>query len=357
MSPPPWRSDTRQLAAGEHGCEPWRIEALAGWHLPLLQDPVFLPLQPVLRRAVLLGLPERLLRALVRRPCLAPQVLLAFRPRSQDVLGLIVSRRLNRSGSCWQLQHLRITPAANRRHLGGALLRAAIGRASGARSWIAQGSSDDRDRLAMLREQGFQPLRTDQLWCWQPAAAGVDAAAALPAELRLQALTSRNAGLVWHLEQAACPAQLRQLLDRRTEDLLDQSQGRGWLLLDPSRPQAVAAARWIGDHAGGGHDLEFTVQEGWEHLLGRGAEILLSHAVQRLGGGGVWLRCDPRDSARRRWLQQLGAEPRGERLLMARSVWNRPVRAAIQDPGRPIEAMLDQLQPHRRPLPTPARSH
>jgi hypothetical protein len=312
MSRPPWRPSP--------GEEPWsdqcRIEPLAGWHLPLLGDPAFLPLHPVLQRALLLALPERLLQTIARRPSLAPQVLVAFAPRSQDALGLIVCRRLNRSGSCWQLQHLRTTPAADRRRLGAALLRAAIHRASGARSWIAQGSSLDPDRLALLREQGFQPLRTDQLWCWQPSG-DPPASPALPADLRLQPLSGRNAALLWHLEQGACPAQLRQLLDRRVEDLLDQSHGRGW-----------------------------------QHLLGGAADLLVHRAAQVLGDG-LWLRCDPRDRARQAWLQRLGAVQRGERVLMARSVWGRPAQPpAVRSTSR-IDAVLEQLQPRRRPLPTP----
>lgn len=344
MSRAPWRSHP--------GDGPWQIERLAGWHLPLLGDPAFLPLHPVLQRALLLGLPERILHTVARRPSLAPQVLVAFAPRSQDAVGLIVSRRLNRSGSCWQLQHLRTTPNADRRRLGGDLLRSAIGAASGARSWIAQGSSLDPDRLALLREQGFQPLRTDQLWCWQPPADTSHPEPALPAELRLQPLNRRTASHLWHLEQGACSAQLRQLLDRRIEDLLDQSQGRGWLLLDPSRNQAVAAARWTGEHAGGGHDVELTIQEGWEQLLGGGAELLLRQLAQRLGGEALWLRCDGRDRAREAWLQRLGACHRGERVLMARSVWSRPAQPAQRSSGR-LEAVLEQLQPRRRPLPTP----
>ena len=349
MSRPPWRPSP--------GEEPWgelcRIEPLAGWHLPLLGDPAFLPLHPVLQRALLLGLPERILNAVARRPSLAPQVLVAFAPRSQDALGLIVSRRLNRSGSCWQLQHLRTTPAADRRRLGGALLRTAISRAQGARSWIAEGSSLDPDRLALLREQGFQPLRTDQLWCWQPPAVAASPSPILPAELRLQPLSGRNGALLWHLEQGACPAQLRQLQDRRIEDLLDQSQGRGWLLVDRSRAQAVAAARWTGEHAGGGHDIELTLQEGWEHLLGSGADVLLHHAAEHLGPAGLWLRCDVRDQGRQAWLKRLGADHRGERVLMARSVWSRPAQAAAQRSSRRIAAVLEQLQPRRRPVPTP----
>ncbi|MFM7634400.1 MAG: hypothetical protein ACKO7Z_02205 [Cyanobacteriota bacterium] len=353
MSRSPWRPSP----CDEPWVNLWRIEPLAGWHLALLSDPAFLPLHPVLRRALLLGLPERILHTIARRPSLAPQVLVAFAPRSQDALGLIVSRRLNRSGSCWQLQHLRTIPATERRRLGGALLRSAIQRARGARSWIAEGSSLDPDRLALLREQGFQPLRTDQLWRWQPSGAALPGATALPAELKLQPLNGRNAALVWHLEQAACPAQLRQLLDRRVEDLLDQSQGRGWLLLDPSRRQAVAAARWVGDHAGGGHDLALTLQEGWQHLLGNGADLLLRHAAEHLGGHGLWLRCDVRDQARQAWLERLGAERRDERVLMARSVWSRPSQPLLVRSGGPIEAVLEQLQPGRRPLPTPVGRH
>lgn len=345
MSREPWR---------DH----WRIEELQGWHLSLLKDPVFLPLRPLLQRALWLNLPEHLIQLLAQRAPLAPQVLVAFAPHSQDSIGLIVSRRLNRSGSCWQLQHLRTTIAADRRRLGHALVQEAIARGRGASSWIAEASSQDSAKLALLRELGFQPLRSDQLWLWQPQAASEPPQPPPqppPPELQLQSLQRRNAALLWHLEQVACPAQLRQLLDRSLEDLLDQSQGKGWLLLDPSRAQAVAGLRWLGAHAGGGHDVEFTVQEGWQQqLIGPAGECLLRKAAQQLGGAGLWLRCDVRDRARQQWLSGLGAQERGERVLMARSVWRRQeLPAPAQKAARRLEAMLEQLQPRRRPLPTP----
>ena len=40
------------------------MEPLQGWHLPLLDDPAFLPLQPLLQRTLLLAVPERLITAL-----------------------------------------------------------------------------------------------------------------------------------------------------------------------------------------------------------------------------------------------------------------------------------------------------
>lgn len=346
------------------GLTPWTIEPLQGWHLPLLQDPAFLALQPQLQRTLLMRLPDRLLSLLPRARRLAPQVLVA---RSSDasaqkpILGLIIIRRLNRSGSCWQVEHLRlalgsattaeVAPAPGRRTVASALLREAIQRTPGAASWIATASSLDGDRLALLREQGFQPQRSERIWRWQVDGGG---AAALPADLQLRPLQRRNAALLWHLEQAACPAPLRQLLDRRIEDLLDQSEGRGWLLIDPLRREAVAAVRWQGQHPSGGDLVELSIHPGWPQLLGSTSELLL----RRFAGSGavLWVPGDSGDQARHQWLERLGAVSEGERVLMARSVWRRQEWQPSRSTARHLEAVLEQFQPRRRPLPTPVGS-
>jgi ribosomal protein S18 acetylase RimI-like enzyme len=305
-------------------------------------------------------LPERLLGLVGsgrrRRP---PQVLVAREHNA--LLAMIISRPLNRSGSCWQVQHLRIAPVGQHRQLAQQLLREAIQRARGATSWIATSSSLDNDRLAALREQGFQPLLTERLWRLKvpgqaaTASPGLRAAGEAGNELAVRPLNRRTAWALFQLEQAACPAQLRQLLDRSSDDLLDQSHGRGWMLLDAARNQAVAGLRWLGEHPGGGHDLELTVHPGWSHLIGTGTERLLCQAQQALADGEpLWLRSDVSDQTLDRWLQRSGAEPRGERVLMARSVWRRQeCPAPAQQAARRLEAMLEQLQPRRRPLPTP----
>jgi hypothetical protein len=302
----------------------------------------------------LLHVPQQLLSLLRSHRRRAPQVLVAFQDHCP--LGLIITRQLNRSGSCWQVQHLRIAAVGQRRETSKQLLREAIQRVRGATSWIATSSSLDNDRLAALREQGFQPLRTERLW----RLAGPGPARAEPApdgciDPDLRPLNRRTAWALFQLEQAACPAQLRQLLDRSSDDLLDQSHGRGWLLLDAARNQAVAGLRWLGEHPGGGHDLELTIHPGWTHLIGPGSDRLLSQARQALGPSDpLWLRTDVDDPELERWMQQRGAEPRGERVLMARSVWRRQeLPAPARTAARRLEAMLEQLQPRRRPLPTP----
>ena len=338
---------------------PLLIQPLKGWQLPLLQEPAFQDLLPLLQRSLLLQGPERLLHSLAPRRALAPDVLVAFR-QAQQPLGLVISERLNRSGSCWQLHQLRTGTAvqaageAGRMAVQAALVREAIQRSRDAASWIATCSSDDNDRLAVLRQQGFQPLRRETLWRWQPAAAspaitlqGVN----LPGELQLRRLNRRNALAMWQLEQAAMPAQLRQLLDRRVDDLLDQSEQPSLMLIDSNRQQAVAGARRLRAGARGLPELELTLHPGWQHLLGRPLQLLLE--LSAAGADQLIVRSDVLDGERSHWLQALGMEPDGEEVLMARSVWRRHTPQPSQAMARRLEAMLGQLQPRQRPIPTP----
>ncbi|MFM2080218.1 MAG: hypothetical protein RLZZ219_900 [Cyanobacteriota bacterium] len=344
--------------------ETLQVQPLRGWQLPLLQEPCFLDLLPLLQRSLLLRAPERLLQHLAARPALAPHVLVAYRSPQQP-LGLVVSRRLNRSGSCWELQHLRTSDAcldvgeAGRLAIEAALVREAIQRTRHAASWIASSSSCDDERLAVLRQQGFQPLRRETLWRWQRGDAGTAslgrgvpiAETALPHELQLRSLNRRTAATMWQLEQAALPAQLRQLLDRRVDDLLDQSEQPSLMLVDSGRNQAVAGARRLHPGSRGLPELELTLHPGWQHLLGEPLRLLLERCAA--GSEQLIVRSDALDTERSRWLQSLGMAPEGEQVLMARSVWRRHAPQASQEMTRHLEAVLGQLQPRQRPIPTP----
>ncbi|MCP9827007.1 hypothetical protein KBZ19_00690 [Synechococcus sp. L2F] len=334
-----------------------QIEPLQGWSLPLLNDAAFADLQPLLQRSLLLRQPERLLSALVQRPPLVPEVLVAYET-ADCMLGVSVVRRLNRSGSCWGVEALRVARTALQRpgslsgqEIQAGLLREALHRCSGAASWIARCDSTDTDRLALLREQGFQPLRHEVSWLWNaPAEPGP--ALPPPGDLQLRPLNRRTAGLMLHLEQAACPALLRQLLDRRVEDLLDQSSGPSALWLDPSRQQAVAGVRRLHHQGHGPVDVQLTVHPGWSRLHGPALEHLLIQAVA--SDPVVRLCSDAGDAERCAWLRSIGASLEGERLLMARSVWRRHEQASSRAANWRLDTVLEPFKPRRRTVPTPA---
>ena len=323
--------------------------------MPLLQDPAFLDLQPLLQRALLLQGPEQLLHALAARRPLAAQVLVAYRDPQQP-LGLVVSQRLNRSGSCFELLHLRSAEACLAAAESGAaavesaLVREAIPRARSAASWITSCSSLDLQRQGLLRQLGFQPLRQEVLWRWQPPQ-GQPAPPAPGADLQVRQLNRRTGALLWHLEQASCPAQLRQLLDRRCEDLLDQSRAPSLLLVDTNRQVAVAAVRRLRRSSAGLSEVELTLHPGWKHLVGSPLEQLLLAATA--GSGACLIRSDLLASELNGWLHQLGLERLGEQVLLGRSVWRRQSPQINDAMARRLEAVVAQWQPRRRPLPTP----
>lgn len=334
----------------------WGIERLQGWHLPLLQDPAFLPLLPQLQRTLIRELPDRLLGAVLPAFPSGPSVhvaLLRLPAQAPEPLGLIVTRRLNRRGTCWEVDHLAMAQrrqplAPAEPEVAEALMRVAIQSTKGVSSWIATASMLDGQRQAFLRAQGFQQVRSDQLWQWLPRGE----APALPPDLRGQPLTRQSASLLWHLEQSCCPAHLRQLFDRRIEDLLDQSRGCGWLLVDQGRNEAVAAIRHQIHHPEVGLVAELSLQPGRDDLYGAPGEWLL-HRLARSGSPLV-LRADREDGARVAWLESLGASLLGEQMLMARTVWRRQEAAPVRQASLRLEAMLDQWQPSPRSLPTPA---
>lgn len=242
------------------------------------------------------------------------------------------------------------------RQVEGALLREALRRCPGASSWITRVPAGHQDRLALLREQGFQPLLLETLWYWDPdpiESGTAPPASTLPGgELQLRPLNRRSAPLLWHLEQATCPARLRQLLDRRIEDVLDQSEGHGLLWVDPSRQQAVAAVRRLRCRSLGPPELEVTLHPGWAHLYGPS----LAGLVRQLAGGisPLRLRSDSDDHEREHWLSQLGAVAEGEELLMARSVWRRQGSRLLSRQSWRLDTVLDPFKPRRRPVPPPA---
>jgi hypothetical protein len=112
----------------------------------------------------------------------------------------------------------------------------------------------------------------------------------------------------------------------------------------------VAGVRRLASHPDSGQEVEFTLHPGWQHLLGTATEVLLRRMA---ADHPLWVRCEVGDPQRERWLRELAAEPQGEEVLMARSVWRRQEGHPARRAGVRIEAVLERLQPRQRPIPTP----
>ena len=65
------------------------------------------------------------------------------------------------------------------------------------------------------------------------------------------------------------------------------------------------------------------------------------------------IRSDVFKHEHNQWLHSLGMAPEGEEVVMARSVWRRHAPQTSQVVSRKLEAVLGQLQPGQKPIPTP----
>ena len=313
-------------------CDPLVMQPLGLQHLARLSHAELDGLHLRLQQLALRRGPEQLLRLIDRQRPPTPLAWLA-QGRNGEVNGA-----------------LSINAAVQSRSEASVLLiRDALSAVQGALSWIARAAIDDTAVLSGLRQQGFQTLQQQRLWRLERAESLL-ACDALPPQLQLQPLDRSNAALLLQLELSATPAHLRQMQDLRSDDLLDDAQAGSLLLVDTQRHQAVAAARLLRRSHAGTTEVELSLHPAWAQLLGPPlARLLLQACSERMP---ITLRCDMRNNDGMAWLEQQGAIPGREELVLARSLWRRQELPAMGGlASRTLERLVGQLQPNQRPVP------
>ena len=305
-------------------------------------------------------------------PCPAPLLLGARCHGASRWQGVAHALPFNRRGSCWVLHELSLLPP--REHMPTEvplqLVRAAISAAPACSGWLTRVDCLDRERLALFRQAGFQPILTQGIWEWRAAAAGVataDSAAGLPCPpgYAFQPFQPADKPKVLSLDSATTPVQLRRLQDRSGQDLWDETVA-GLLLEDCRRQQLAAAVRLVRQPPCIQQEprqvlcrVDVAVHPGHQHLYGGGVlKAGLLHLLnqqprrwQSLAASGVGLRCNQGQTVRHQWLQDLGARHRGDELLMARSVWRRQDSHGQTLAAGRLKRILQRLGPRGQPVP------
>ena len=329
-------------------CELLKLQPLRIHHLALLQAANWQHLRPRLQQLLLHHWPQRFNNLLNRASSPPPLALVALHPNG-GLAGLVVAEPWNRRGTCWRIDELLLEQELQSRiDTTSLLIREVIQRVPGALSWIARADSNDTPVLAALREQGFQTLLEQQVWSLS-SPEQLQSCPQIPTQLKLEELNSTNSALLLQLELSATPSLLRQIQDLRREDQLDDARSGSLLLVDTQRHQAVAAARLLKRSSPLGSEVELSLHPAWAQLMGPPLAELLRQSCQTHWP--VSLRCDVRNEAGMTWLENQGAAPQHQELVLARSLWRRqesPAMGALAT--RTLERLVGQLQPGR-PVP------
>ena len=336
-----------------------RVEPLKPVHLTWLQSNDQAALLPRLQGCLLRGWlahAEALMGGLVLSRL--PQALVASENRT--LRALLLLRPHNRQGSCWRLELQQLTPATrySQGQLAKELFQLALLDANiRSRSWVVRCSSSDSGQLSVLRELGFQPIRTLRRWR-VPTTSDSRRALSWPQGCEWVPLDRRTAPLLWPLDQASTTSLQRQIVDRHPIDLLDQAGAGSGVLLAPSRdsgqPDHRVALAGLVRHqrCDDAQVLELLRAPAWDDRLTQCLQALLADLATQCPQGIVV--CNSEDAPLIDHLNRLNWPCLEDELVLGRSLWRRQTSPRLLQATRPLESMLGRLQPQQPPLPTPS---
>jgi len=290
-----------------------------------------------------------------------------------EVLGFIKVSPVNQSRTTWQIDQIAVT-SDQRQHVGTLLIRHCLESCWEARTWILNVDINDKDAIALYRQNGFQPLA--QLTDWEiPYRSLTEIAQNQQPDLpNLLPVSNADAFLLYQLDTAAMPPQIRQVYDLSINDfrqgLLDKlinhshhvfasSQKITGYVYEPQRKAAIgyfalilaAAPKSLDLESVPLHHCELTVHPAYtwlyQELVAQMARIIIQHG----GDSRVLVSSADYQPEREAYLEQIQAQRQRHSLLMARSVWHKvreskPALDALQ-----LSKMLSGLQPAQRPIP------
>ena len=308
--------------------------------------------------------------------------------RDGKIQGMIRVSPFNRTRSTWRVDRVAIqspgdtldaetsetppsvTPA--RVHpllseVGSQLLRYCFESIWEARTWILEVDVNQKEELALYRQNGFQPLA--HLTYWELAADLLQELADREPDLpNLLPISNADAQLLYQLDTAAMPPLVRQVFDRHIFDFKTSLFGsllqgaKNWLsrsevvsgyVFESQRKAAIGyfQIRLCRDGALP-HQAQLTVHPAYTWLY---PELVaqMARVTQDLPGQSLHLVSSDYQPEREEYLEHIGASRIAHTLMMSRSVWHKVRESKLVSlEGLQLAEVLQNLKPARKPIPS-----
>jgi ribosomal protein S18 acetylase RimI-like enzyme len=288
------------------------------------------------------------------------------------VRGSIQIAPFNSTRTTWRVERIATDKSApqsellvGKQAIGSQLLRYCFETIWEARTWLLEVNINDKETLALYRENGFQPLAEMTYWAIEPETIA-QLAGDEPDLPNLLPVSNADAQLLYQLDTVSMPPLLRQVFDRHIKDFktgllktfltkLNQWFGntqivRGYVF-EPQRKAAIGYFELeLCTDGSQPHEAQLTVHPAYTWLYPQ-LIAQMSRIVQTLPPQSLELASADYQPEREEYLEKIGAAPVERTLLMSRSVWHKLKES------KPLEAlqlseMLQGLQPARTPIPS-----
>jgi ribosomal protein S18 acetylase RimI-like enzyme len=282
------------------------------------------------------------------------------------LLGMIQVSPFNRTRSTWRIDRVMLDRATDKQGVGSQLLRHCFESILEARTWLLEVNINDKDALALYRQNGFQRLAEMTYWEITPELL-VELAQAEPDLPNLLPVSNADAPLLYQLDTASMPPLVRQVFDRHTHDFKTSLFGvlsdavKQWLtktevvsgyVFEPQRKAAIGYFQVQLDRKGENpHVATLTVHPAYTWLY---PELLsqLARIAQDFPQQGLQLASSDYQPEREEYLERIGAKRIEHTLIMSRSVWHKIRESKLVSlEGIQWPEVLQGLQPARKPIP------
>ncbi|MBD2188262.1 GNAT family N-acetyltransferase [Pseudanabaena mucicola] len=295
------------------------------------------------------------------------------------IQGFIRVSPFNNNSSTWQIDRVVVLPEAqNGQHnVGTQLIRYCLESCLEARTWVLQVDINQKDTIALYRQNGFQPLA--QFTDWELDASSLHELAQHSPDLpNLMPVSNADASLLYQLDTAAMPPHIRQVYDLNVDDfraktidklvnhsslLINHLQDVSGYVYEPQRKAAIGYFYLLlqrpninhGDEKLV-HHCQLTVHPAYTwlypELTSQIARIVTKQTSDKTNDQ-VSLQISSADyqPEREDYLESIHAQRQGHSLLMARSVWHKIRETKPVLDGLQLSRMLSGLQPTQKPIP------
>lgn len=254
-----------------------------------------------------------------------------------------------------------LTPA----NVGSQLLRYCLNTILEARTWLLEVNVNDKDLLALYRQNGFQPLAQNTYWELSSETLQ-ELADREPDVPNLLPVSNADAQLLYQLDTAAMPPLVRQVFDRHISDFktsLFRSLMDGikhWLhhtevvsgyVFEPQRKAAIGYFQLrLCRNGTQAHQAQLTVHPAYTWLY---PELMtqMARIAQDVPDQVLHITSADYHPEREEYLERIGADRIAHTLMMSRSVWHKVREAKPALEGLHLSEMLQGLQPARKPVP------
>lgn len=286
--------------------------------------------------------------------------------QGRSLLGMIQVSPFNRTRSTWRIERVMLAKSLEKQGTGSQLLRHCFESILEARTWVLEVNVNDKDALALYRQNGFQRLAEMTYWEIKPELL-TELAQTEPDLPNLLPVSNADAQLLYQLDTASMPPLVRQVFDRNTRDFKTSLFGavtdavKQWVsktevvsgyVFEPQRKAAIGYFQVQLDRKGKTpHVATLTVHPAYTWLY---PELLsqLARIVQDFPQQALQLASSDYQAEREEYLERIGAQRIEHTLVMSRSVWHKIRESKIVSlDGIQWTGVLQGLQPARKPVP------